>query len=396
MMFTAFDVSSISQSLGRWELAEYIFEGLVVIGCAGELVADLGKKCLATAHRDRIERLSTILLVVALSMELICLVKTNELSGTIIGSLSDKAEVADRKAQSAVDKSSLAEKRADAAADGSKRADDSAKEAKGTAAESESLSRSANQEAGTALDEFGKLRTDTKALEAEANRTKEDLVNFAVCNAPRVITNWSTIRGGHVVKSNVDSLRSKGQVALIEVMPDAEARRAALNIAQVLREAEWNVQSLKLVDGLKDGVSVQPSAAPGGSYWHAEEMAVKLVVFLHSYNWQAIEGWWEDSQGSLIRDPKIAPVGSVRIQVGLYPAAIYMPPSAEKELTAALEEEKRKQAARDAEEVREMEARTANMSPEDKAKRAEILKQSATEEEAITGNGPCQTLLPPF
>ena len=47
-------------------------------------------------------------------MELICLVKTNELSGRVIGSLSDKAEAADSKAQSAVDKSSLAEKKADA------------------------------------------------------------------------------------------------------------------------------------------------------------------------------------------------------------------------------------------------------------------------------------------
>jgi hypothetical protein len=113
MIFTPSDVSSLSQSLHHWEIAEYIFEGLVIIACAGELVAELGRKCLTRARRDRIGLLSTILLVAALSMELICLVKTNELSGRVIGSLSDKAEAADSKAQSAVDKSSLAEKKAD-------------------------------------------------------------------------------------------------------------------------------------------------------------------------------------------------------------------------------------------------------------------------------------------
>jgi hypothetical protein len=41
-------------------------------------------------------------------MELICLVKTNELSGNVIGSLGDKAEEADRKAKKALDDSALA------------------------------------------------------------------------------------------------------------------------------------------------------------------------------------------------------------------------------------------------------------------------------------------------
>jgi hypothetical protein len=59
-------------------------------------------------YRDRIERFSTIFLVAALSMELISLVKTNELSGNIIGSLGDKAEEADRKAKTAIGDSSTA------------------------------------------------------------------------------------------------------------------------------------------------------------------------------------------------------------------------------------------------------------------------------------------------
>jgi hypothetical protein len=125
MIFTASDVSSLSQSLHRWEIAEYIFEGLVIIACAGELVADLGRKCLTRVRRNRVERLSTILLVAALSMELICLVKTNELSGRLIGSLSDKATEADAKATSAIEKSTRAETKADVA---EQKADEVAKE----------------------------------------------------------------------------------------------------------------------------------------------------------------------------------------------------------------------------------------------------------------------------
>jgi len=90
MMFMASDVSS----LAGWERGEYISEAFVIVACAGELVADLGRKCLTRVHRHHIGRLSTILLVAALLASLICLVRTNELSGNVIGSLGDKAEEA--------------------------------------------------------------------------------------------------------------------------------------------------------------------------------------------------------------------------------------------------------------------------------------------------------------
>src|ERR1035441_9159508 len=98
MIFTA-SVSSLSQSLHRWELAEYISEGFVILACAGELVADLGVSWLTEGHKKHLQRRSTILLVAALSVSLICLVRTNELSGSVIGSLGDEAEDADRKAK---------------------------------------------------------------------------------------------------------------------------------------------------------------------------------------------------------------------------------------------------------------------------------------------------------
>jgi hypothetical protein len=107
MIFTA-SVSSLSQSLHRWELAEYISEGFVILACAGELVADLGVSWLTEGHKKHLQRRSTILLVAALSVSLICLVRTNELSGSVIGSLGDKAEDADRKAKTALTDSATA------------------------------------------------------------------------------------------------------------------------------------------------------------------------------------------------------------------------------------------------------------------------------------------------
>jgi|ERR1700722_3234052 len=149
MIVTASYLSSLSQSLHRWEIAEYIFEGLVIIACGGELVADLGRKCLTRAHRDRIERFSTILLVAALSMELICLVKTNELSGNVIGSLGEKAEEADKKAKKALDDSGLAITQSGEAVETSKRAIKEADEARAHVAEAHRLATSAAH--GTAV-----------------------------------------------------------------------------------------------------------------------------------------------------------------------------------------------------------------------------------------------------
>ena len=41
MIFASPDFAS---SLHRWELAEYISEGFVILACAGELIADLAER----------------------------------------------------------------------------------------------------------------------------------------------------------------------------------------------------------------------------------------------------------------------------------------------------------------------------------------------------------------
>lgn len=114
MTLTVSDVASLSKSLSRWEIAEYVCAGLVTIACAGEYIAEFTNWFTGgiKERKERLGKLSTLLLISSLAFELICLVRTNTLSGMLIGSLSDKAGAADTNAQSALQKSSIAENKA--------------------------------------------------------------------------------------------------------------------------------------------------------------------------------------------------------------------------------------------------------------------------------------------
>jgi hypothetical protein len=182
MIFTASDVASVSKSLGRWEIAEYIFEGLVIVACAGELIADLGRKYLTGARRDRIERWSTILLVAALSMELICLVQTNKLSGSVIGSLGDKAAEADRQAGTAIADSATALAKGNEATTTAGRSVDKSNEAGTAASGAQTLARNARKE-------VERLQTDLDKATAEAVALQKKLDDTAKAQWPRRLLN---------------------------------------------------------------------------------------------------------------------------------------------------------------------------------------------------------------
>jgi hypothetical protein len=251
-------------------------------------------------------------------------------------------------------------------------------------------------------------KTQLEAVDVKRAKLEKSLINLAVCNAPRVISNWFLVNGLDA-KSYVDSLRPMaGQMVFIEVVPDEEARRAARNIFGALVDAKWDVQKpLKLADGLADGVSVQPSVPmltglAGGEipnmspYWHASDVAEKLLDFLHSYNWQAAKGWPTDAQGQMIHDEKVLPAGAIRIQIGLYPPAVYVSPPGQKELTSRMEELKQEQEKAVAESKRKREEQRATLPPEirQKLEQADVEWEARTKSE--TSNNPCQVLNPLF
>jgi hypothetical protein len=251
---------------------------------------------------------------------------------------------------------------ADTAASAASRAVASAQQAKEESAKAESsalgaakLAVDVREQANSISQDIDKAASQLADLKVDAQKTKSDLKNLAICSAPRVITRWGLggPPGGKLypgAKSYVDTLRPMAdQLVSIEVVQDAEARRAASSIAQALLDAQWKLQlPLRFVDGLADGVSVQPWVPPStGSpkdqiskmyvYSKTATVAEKLLDFLHSYNWQARRGWPTNAQGEVIHDEKTFPEGAIRIQVGLYPPAVFVDPPGQKELTSATE-----------------------------------------------------------
>jgi hypothetical protein len=102
MILTASDVSSLESSLGYWEWGEYVSAFFVFIGCAGEFVSQFTGWVAKEDDKNRRikwEKASGLVLIAALAFELVCLVRTNQLSGQVIASLNDEAEQAKQEAQ---------------------------------------------------------------------------------------------------------------------------------------------------------------------------------------------------------------------------------------------------------------------------------------------------------
>ena len=299
MILTPSDVASLTNTLTYWEYAEYASGALVAVACIGEYIASF-KPWFTGGNRERKERLekrSTLLLIVALTAELICLVRTNQLSGQVIGALDTRAAEAYHKSDAAVTNADNALRKVKTASDEADSAKNESGIAKDVAGKASALVNTVRTNVASLGADVAAISGQAKDLStnlAEANRKavtlETQLINVEVCNAPRVLPSWSA--NG---KTSVDPLKSlAGTIVFIEFVPDNEARRAALNIAGALTAAKVDVRPLKVVNETKDGVEVQPYVGTMSGniqdHWRAGEAADELVDFLHSYNWQAQRG----------------------------------------------------------------------------------------------------------
>jgi hypothetical protein len=177
MALTASEVASLTTALERWEYAEYTFAALVAIGCFGEYVADFTKWWmggglwkslgLIPKRKDALGKFSTLLLIFALTGEWVCLVKTNSLSGLLVGSLSDRSEQAVKQSIAALGNSNTAMTQADSAERRSSGAIDKSSKATEAASTALTVAREARQEA----DSFERdiVSAKKQATEAEAH-----------------------------------------------------------------------------------------------------------------------------------------------------------------------------------------------------------------------------------
>lgn len=169
MTFTTPDVLSLSKKLWWWELGEYVSCGLVALGCAGEYIAEF-TNWLTGGNEERqhhFRKSSTLLLVSALALELLCLVQTNIISGKLIGSLDQEAGDADTKAKVALSDSGTALTQSHTAEDASQRALGESDKASTNASNALTLASGARREA----DSFEKdiVSAKTQATEAESH-----------------------------------------------------------------------------------------------------------------------------------------------------------------------------------------------------------------------------------
>jgi hypothetical protein len=167
---------------------------------------------------------------------------------------------------------------------------------------------------------------------------------MAVCLAPRVIPEEGIFNPTTKTEawSTLGPVRPFSELqAIIDVVPDAEARRAASSIEIRLHDAGWKrVTVLQGVNGLRDGVEIIPWSprefgnkelgTPEGDarlrrnlelHGAVSKAADAIVDWLHSFNWYVTRGQEPN--------PDISP-DAVEIKVGLYPPVELIPSPGEK------------------------------------------------------------------
>jgi hypothetical protein len=232
MILTSPDTSSL---LTRWEWAEYVGEGLVVIGCIGEVLADFGEDFLGRKHSKRLERLSSVILIVGLLLSLKALMRTNELSGSVIGGLGEKsqaaeqkADTAERKAQTALQDSSTASSRANDAKEVAGQAQKTAAGAKKEADSFEMGIASAKEQAAKAESSLAEANSRLAASLREVARHEQEIKDI---RSPRSL----------IGLGNLNDVLSpfKGTEYALRVFQDSESGQFARALDEVLGTAGW-------------------------------------------------------------------------------------------------------------------------------------------------------------
>lgn len=319
-----------------------------------------------------------------------------EFGGTKVDSLNTHIqECGDTKTRAATLEAGDAKTSAESASVASSRAQTSADAAGGDAKAARGVARSVASKADKLDRQLAGAQVQLDSVEAKRAELEKSLINLAVCNAPRVIPIWQI---GNA-KTSVDPLKAfAGREAIIQFIPDAEARRAAISIAASIQSAGWKIIQLSAADGIDDGVQVQTYSYMAGSnqerirqwqsHLRSSDAAYALVDFLHSYNWQARWAWG-------LPDSDDIPPDGLKIRVGLYPPVTFISPPGSKDLadTMAKAEQQREAQSKEAE-MKQDEQMLKRLTPQQvmefKARKEEWDKEQKQWTERYSG--PCHPL----
>lgn len=264
MTLTALEVVSLTSRIDRWEYAEYACTAFVAIACLGEYIADFTDwwsgnvcKCFGDLeHRkERIAKFSTLVLIAALAGELLCVVRTNQLSGELVGDLGDRSEEAFSKSEKALNDSG--------------KATTESEKAKTTASSAVVL-------AGTAKKEADSFERDIKLARkqaAEAESHLSEAVSMAIAEeaelrkleaqvAPRTL-NADQMRS---VRDHLQIFRGHPAVRVTSYALDGEGAAVATEIISIISSATGVMPlderaSFSVTGGFESGVQIRGPAS---------------------------------------------------------------------------------------------------------------------------------------
>jgi hypothetical protein len=226
MSLDASDVSALADTLTKWEYAEYFFAGLVTLACLGEFVAEFTDWFTKgiEERKKRLGKRSTLVLVGALAFELICLVKTNSLSGKLIVSINEQSQGAVDKSKKALEDSNIAIARSGVAI--------------GTATVAASTSDRANHIASNAVNLSRGARQEADSFEKDIIASKEQLALMSA--------RYKLIRKGEAEFLKAIDLFPGQKIELQAcraLETDIETNALSQSILELLTKARWDIHS---------------------------------------------------------------------------------------------------------------------------------------------------------
>jgi hypothetical protein len=334
MFVAGSDIASLDGLLKWWEGVEYAAAAFVILGCVGEFIAEF-TKIQTKGGRDQLGKISLLVLICALAIELIALVRTNGLSGQEIAVLNAVAADARTRAANAEGTAKGFDTKISEAQRGTAEAQRDAESAKKRAAEADERAALNEKEAARLRnaaegEQLARVKIESQVSAAETRLEEERKIRLELENsmAPRVLG----IPLGPGNKTSFDELKAfAGTEVIFDVLPDAEPRRAAQEIQNVLTYAGWKAVSInirpELYTGDFDGVIIEPQrpmigvvAMPGNKALTEHERSTKcaeaLRLYLLTKNWKARMNLFHADQ---------VPANTIRILVGFKPSPFYEP-----------------------------------------------------------------------
>ena len=266
---------SFVSSVGFWEFLEYSFEILVIFGCAGEAIGEFTNVWNIRnepRRKDRLLKISTIVLLIGLAGALISTARTNVIAGETIEELDNKAKDAIADSKTAMGDAVEAKRES---GDALQSASDAATAATGAKVKTDSFEEEISKAEGDATKAEQHLAEALRKAETAEREAEEIITKFA----DRELTDTQASEIASELKSYAGQ-----EWELITYWQDREPAKLANRLLSILsgpQGARWKYVKFDVWHGLlggEKGVNVwrKPDANPATQ--HAAAALVSALL----------------------------------------------------------------------------------------------------------------------